>query len=324
MIWQSLGVAIALSAASGVLAGAPTQPSAIPTEVGSPTDVTEAEILQLERERYQRMTVPVTIQGQGPFRFMIDTGAQATVLSHKLAALLQVDNRRPAVLVGMASRMNTETVGIEGLMLGSRSFYIQSAPLVDAEHLGEADGILGLDSLQNQRVLLDFQKNQIVVADAEDLGGNRGFEIIVKARERLGQLIITRSMIDGVQTAVIVDTGAQGSVGNPALLERLRRKRALGETELIDVNGQQLSGLIRIVGELKVGRVQLNNVPVLFADAPPFHVLGLADKPALILGMEELRLFRRVAIDFKSREVLFDLPRGVTPFDSIIGARIGA
>jgi hypothetical protein len=70
--------------------------------------------------------------------------------------------------------------------------------------------------------------------------------------------------------------------------------------------------------------MQLNNVPVLFADAPPFHVLGLADKPALILGMEELRLFRRVAIDFKSREVLFDLPRGVTPFDSIIGARIGA
>ncbi len=324
MIWQSLGAAIALSAASGVLAEAPTQPSAAVAEAGAPAILTEAEILKLERERYQRMTVPVTIQGQGPFRFMIDTGAQATVLSHELAATLQVNNRRPVVLVGMASRINTETVGVEGLMLGSRSFYIQSAPLVDAEHLGEADGILGLDSLQNQRVLLDFQKKQIAVADAEDLGGNRGFEIVVKARERLGQLIITRSMIDGVQTTVIVDTGAQGSIGNPALLERLRRKRMVGETELTDVNGQQLSGPIRIVGQLTVGRVQLNNFPVLFADAPPFHVLGLADKPALILGMEELRLFRRVAIDFKSREILFDLPRDTPLFDSFIGSRIGA
>jgi len=324
MAWHWLGTALALIAASTALAADPAQRPAPADEAGSPPDLSEAEILQLQRERYQRMTVPVTIQGQGPFRFMIDTGAQATVLSHELAALLQVENRRPVVLVGMASRINTETVGIEGLMLGSRSFYIQSAPLIDAEHLGEADGILGLDSLQDQRVLLDFQNKQIAVADAKELGGNRGFEIIVKARERLGQLIITRSMIDGVQTTVIVDTGAQGSIGNPALLERLRRKRMVGETELTDVNGQQLSGPVRVVGQLTMGTVQLRNFPVVFADAPPFRVLGLHGEPALILGMEELRLFRRVAIDFKSRQILFDLPRDVTPFDSIIGARLGA
>lgn len=324
MTWQALGAAVTLFAASSGLAAEPSQFATPAAEAGAPATLTDAEILRLELERYRRMTVPVTIQGQGPFRFMIDTGAQATVLSHELAAMLKVEDRRPVVLVGMASRVDTETVGVDGLTLGSRSFYIQSAPLVDAEHLGEADGILGLDSLQNQRVLLDFQKKQIAVADADALGGNRGFEIIVKARERLGQLIITRSMIDGVQTTVIVDTGAQGSIGNPALLERLRRKRVVGETELTDVNGQQLSGAIRIVDQLSVGRVQLRNFPVVFVDAPPFHVLGLADEPALILGMEELQLFRRVAIDFKSRQVLFDLPRDATQFDSIIGARIGA
>jgi hypothetical protein len=156
MVRQSLGAAIALFAASGVLAEAPTQPSSPPAEASAPAPLTDAEVLQLEIERYQRMTVPVTIQGLGPFRFMIDTGAQATVLSHDLAAMLRVEDRRPAVLVGMASRANIETVGVEGLMLGGRSFYIQSAPLIDGKHLGEADGILGLDSLQNQRVLLDF------------------------------------------------------------------------------------------------------------------------------------------------------------------------
>jgi hypothetical protein len=72
-----------------------------------------------------------------------------------------------------------------------------------------------------------------------------------------------------------------------------------------------------------MGRVQLRNIPVLFADAPPFRVLGLSDKPALILGMEELRLFRRVAIDFKRRQILFDLPRGTMLFDRLVGTRLG-
>lgn len=318
MSWHALAALAALATALPG-ADAPESPDTQPSQQSAG----EHDVLALERERHRRLTVPVTIQGQGPFRFMVDTGAQATVLSHGLAALLQIHNRRPAVLVGMASRINTETVGLEGFTLGSRSFYIQSAALVDGAHLGEADGILGLDSLQNQRVLLDFQKRELAVADAQDLGGNRGFEIVVKARERLGQLIITRSMLDGVKTTVIIDTGAQGSVGNPALLERLRRTRMMGETALTDVNGQQLSGSVRIARQLDVGRVQLRNFAILFADAPPFRALGLDNEPALILGMEELRMFRRVAIDFKRREILFDLPRDVHPFDAMVGRRLG-
>jgi len=268
----------------------------------------EIEVLDLERDGYKRMTVDVTIQGQGPFRFMIDTGAQATVLSRALADQLMLHNREPALLVGMASSMMVETTPIDGLTLGSRSFYIRQAPVIEGEHIGGADGILGLDSLQDQRVLLDFNRREISVADAENSGSNRGYEIVVRARERLGQLIITSAQLDGVPVDVVVDTGAQGSVGNMALFERLRRNRSLGETELTDVNGNTLSGLVRVAGQLQIGRASLNNFPLMFTDSRPFHTLGLADKPAMILGMEELRLFRRVAIDFRNRRVLFDLP----------------
>jgi predicted aspartyl protease len=255
---------------------------------------------------------------------MIDTGAEATVVSTALADRLQINNRQAATLVGMASRVATETIDITEFKLGSRSLYIQTAPLVNAEHLGGIDGILGLDSLQDQRVLLDFENKVLAVADAKDLGGNRGFEIIVKARERLGQLIITRALLDGIETNVVVDTGAQASVGNLALLDRLRRARKLEDSELTDINGHQLSGPVRLARELDLGRVRLSNVPVLFIDAPPFHALGLADKPALILGMRELRIFRRVAIDFEKRELLFDLPRNVFGFNSVYGGRIGS
>ena len=294
-----------------VAAMAATAVATATVEPGTPVEPQDAEALALERERFERVTVPVTIKGEGPFRFMVDTGAQATVLSIVLADRLGLTGRRPAILVGMASRERIETAEVPDFQLGSRRYHIQTAALVEAANIGGADGILGLDSLQNQRVLIDFTKNQIFVADAQELGGNSGYEIVVKARRRLGQLIIADARVNGIDTAVIVDTGAQASVGNLALLERLRRARDLGESEMTDVNGQQMTGLVREGRMLELGDVQLRNFPILFADSPPFHALDLDEQPALILGMQELRLFRRVAIDFETRRVLFDLPRSV-------------
>ncbi|AKH43989.1 putative aspartyl protease [Altererythrobacter atlanticus] len=317
MTWHLLAAALA-SVAGGAIAN--------PAETADKTTQapqTDHEVIALEQERYRRLTVPVTIQGQGPFRFLIDTGSQATVLSHDLADLLQLTERRTAILVAMASRMPIETVDVRDLTLGSRSFYIQTAPLLDAIHIGDADGILGLDSLQDQRVLIDFVNSEIAVADAEELGGNRGFEIVVKARRRLGQLIITRAMLDGVRTAVIVDTGAQGSVGNRELQRRLRNARVLGQSELTDVNGQQMTGSVMLARSLAIDNVQLTHVPIFFGDSPTFRSLKLDKEPALVLGIRELKMFRRVAIDFRKGQILFDLPRSVRRFDSMYGGRIG-
>lgn len=307
MDWHLLVAAAiaATGAVTGIAAAAP--PDVIEAEEIRPA----VETVILSPERFRRLTVPVTIQGQGPFRFMIDTGAQATVVSRTLAEKLVLTNRQTATLVGMASRMETETVGIADMQLGRRNFYIRTAPLVDGRHIGDADGILGLDSLQDQRVLFDFEQNNLHVTDAEERGSNAGFDIVVKAREKLGQLIITEAMLDGVKVAVIVDTGAQGSLGNPELLDRLRHARSLGENVLTDVNGQELAGEVRLARELALGTARLRNFPMMFADSPTFHTLGLASKPALVLGMAELQLFRRVAIDFRSRRVLFDMPAGV-------------
>ena len=307
MIWHPIAAAAVLTATlASTSAAAPPPPDP------------QLEVIEIDRERYDRMTVPVTIQGQGPYDFLIDTGAQATVLSRALADELQLFERKTATLVGMASIQQVETTPIEDFTLGSRNFYIREAPVVEGAHIGEADGILGIDSLQDQRVLLDFAKRRIAVADAEQLGGNSGYEIVVKARERLGQMIITSARLDGIKVDVIVDTGAQSSIGNMALLERLRPNRKLADTEMTDINGVTMEGVVRVAERLDLGRASIQNFPILFADSRPFHTLGLADKPALILGMTELKLFRRVAIDFKTRRVLFDLPRGA-PYRSYFG-----
>ena len=77
---------------------------------------------------------------------------------------------------------------------------------------------------------------------------------------------------------------------------------------MTDINGEVLRGVVKLGSELQIDRARLHNIPIMFADSPTFRALGLAEQPAMILGMSELKLFRRVAIDFKTRRVLFDLP----------------
>lgn len=272
-----------------------------------------SDVIAADADRYNRMTVPVTIEGKGPFRFMIDTGSQATVVSRRLSEHLGLPSLGHATVVGMAARKRVELVRLDGLELASRTIDNLEAPLLEAQHIG-ADGILGLDSLQDLRVMIDFRADSVSVGNARALGGDRGYEIVVRARNKLGRLIITDAEIDGVRTAVIVDTGSQGSIGNLALQRRLRARKG-AEVVSTDVTGTDLIARLDVARTLHIGAaggrgLTLEGLAVGYADAPAFAALGLGNKPAMVLGIGDLRLFDRVAIDFAERTVLFDLPKG--------------
>ena len=266
------------------------------------------DIVAIGTDRHDRMTVPVRIGASGPYNFLIDTGAQNTVLSKALAAQLSLISTRKARLVGIAGTEIVDTVDIDEIGLGRRSYYSLLAPLLDQAHIG-ADGIVGLDTLQGQRVMLDFKRRLITIDDAKNLGGNRGFDIIVTARRRSGQLIMADAVIDGVATDVVIDTGAETSIGNPALQRAMARRRGQGTSMLTSVTGQQIEAQMGIGRKLVVGNMTISNLLIAYADAPAFGALDLDKRPALLLGMRDLRTFDRVAIDFATRKVLFDLPR---------------
>lgn len=267
----------------------------------------QTEVIEASKDYNLRMTVPVSIAGNGPYRFLIDTGAERTVLSRGVASQLGLSPVSQGTLISVAGAQAVDIVDVDEINLGRRSFYGLSAPLLDAGNIG-ADGIIGLDSLQGQRVLLDFDNNRMAIGDSQELGGNYGYEIVVRARRKSGQLIMTNALIDGVRTDIIIDTGAETSIGNAALQTALRKRHQDAQTQLVSVTGQEITADVGFARTFQLGGLTMTNTVIAFADAPPFERLGLAKRPALLLGMTQLRLFHRVAIDFDSRTILFDLP----------------
>ena len=289
----------------------------LPAGQDAATQTSTTDIIKTASDGYDRLTVPVRIGKDGPYDFLIDTGAERTVLARGLAERLGLVPTGRATLIGVAGSLAVDLVDVAEVRLGSRSFYDLSAPLLEGSHIG-ADGIIGLDGLRNQRVLIDFKRNLIAVDDAKELGGNRGFEIVVRARLRGDQLIMTNALVDGVKTDVVIDTGAQSTIGNRALQRALARRRAPERTSLTSVTGQVIAADLVFARRVTIGNLDFSELAIVFADSPPFERLNLSEKPALLLGMGPLRAFQRVAIDFQERKILFDLP----PHSATTGSRV--
>lgn len=257
-------------------------------------------------DRHERMTVPVAVEGNGPYRFLIDTGSQRTVVSTALAATLKLPSGPEVQVMGIAGTNRVATAEVEELTFGKRLVTGLTVPLLEDRHIG-ADGIIGTDSLQHDRVLLDFTRNTMTIGEAKALGGRKGFEIVVTARRRDGRLILTNAVIDGISVDVVIDTGASATIGNRAL-QRAMRERGESKGTIDSVTGQSIIAEIGTADKLSLGKLGIANVLIAYADAPAFGELKLEKRPAIFLGMREMRAFKRIAIDFPTRKILFDLP----------------
>ncbi|WP_244655494.1 aspartyl protease family protein [Sphingomonas sp. CFBP 13603] len=265
------------------------------------------------------MTVPVTIAGAGPFPFVVDTGAQRTVIARELAATLGLAPGRIVRVTGMTGSDSIGTVMIPSLTVSVIGSAAIEAPAISAINLG-ARGLLGIDTLQDHAVGIDFDTKTMTVTPSrkrqtrERAGPD---EIVIKARSLFGQLVVTDAYCNGIRIRVILDTGTSVSMANGALRRKVTRK-GLGRAgpsqsvSLTGVTGETVVADYTTIDRVTIGSLSLGDVPVAFTaiDAPPFRQFGLSERPAMLLGMDVLQLFRRVDIDFANREVRLALPRG--------------
>lgn len=253
-----------------------------------------------------RITIPIHIDGKGPWNFIIDTGSQRTVVSRDLAEQLGLPVLRQVTIVSMTGRAEAHTVAVPRLVFGTTTLDDIEAPVLEGEHLG-APGLLGLDGLHAKRLLLNFRTGRMEISASRRLPRDPD-AIIVEARRRKGQLILLNSDVNGMKVNIILDTGTTLSVGNMALMNRLARKKkapVLSVVTLTSVTGEVLTGQLGMIDRVRMGQITLANTPVMFADALPFEELDLKDKPTLLLGINALKIFDRVAIDFGRGKVDF-------------------
>ena len=277
--------------------------------------VSQTEDVGFRTDSHERMTVPVRLGGKGPFRFLVDTGADRTAISREVARDLKLEPGIRASLHSVSGVSVVETVRIPTLELTQKSVRVANAPLLNSFDMG-ADGILGIDSLKSQRIMFDFraQRMSIVPSRVAEVRPEEG-TIVVRARERKGRLILSRAVADGQGIAVVLDTGAQLTIGNEALRRRLLRSggrsvvERMGQIQLRSVTGDKITGEYVMLRELTIGGATLSNLAVVFADAHTFRQLNLDKRPAVLLGMNALRAFDKVSIDFANRKLRLVLPQ---------------
>jgi hypothetical protein len=262
------------------------------------------------RELDTRLSVDVFVNGRGPYHFVVDSGADSSAIGLRVAHDLQLPLGTPVVLNGMTSRELVSRVKIQALTLGTTTVRDLEVPALREQDLG-GDGLLGIDALVEQRLMMDFEKHVIHVEDARIPMKIEPGDIVVTAKRRRGQLILTEVRAARYSLDAVIDTGSEVTIGNLALRDKLiRNNRAKFWTvQAIGVTGVPVNLEMARVDELQLGPVILNDVPIAFADVAPFRLFGLSDRPALLLGTDLLASFRRVSLDFRARRVRFQLRR---------------
>lgn len=271
-----------------------------------PQDPSDPETLGYRPDVTERMTVPITIGGRGPFRFVIDTGAERTIISRELAAHLALDSSQMVTIASVADVRQVPTVIIPRIGIGRRELAEIQAPALRADHIG-ADGMLGVDSLRNQRVVFDFERQEMRLSRsyAEDDRWPSD-TIVVTAQTRLGRMVLADATVDGERVRAIVDTGSQITVGNEALRRRLVGRGRVDPNlsmEVTSVTGATAELNYMVTRRMRIGEARINNLPIAFGGLELFRQLGLEERPAILLGMDALRLFRIVSIDFGARRL---------------------
>lgn len=317
--------AVALLAQSGLVLGLPTWAQAptgqlptgqVPTPHPPAPDPADAEA-RLLANLLTRIGVQVELDGREAL-FVIDTGAERSALSDRLAQDLALAPGPPVLVHGITAAEMTPTVRVPRLAFSGRRFTDLVLPVFPYGLLA-ADGLLGLDVLSRFRLTLDMRRRRVTLAASGDDMFQRSLAYGLASRTadgdvktrpgRFGQLILANVMADGVETVAFVDSGAQYSIGNLALMRA--QDARLGPVErptlrVYGVIGQSLLVRAGALANLRLARRDVGAAPLLFGDLHAFRVLNLIERPALLLGADVLTRFSRVTLDYGRGRLAFE------------------
>jgi predicted aspartyl protease len=300
-------------------------PSAVP--MASDLDQASAAI-STRRDRIGRLIASVTINGQGPYHFMIDTGANRTVLAESLLPQLGIglDRQHRVVVLGISGEVQAATAHIDSLDTGALHFRDVQLPVLSGLVLDGIDGILGMDGFAGMAMAADFVHDTFTISDSKRQRAPPNYSV-VPVRFLSQRLLMIDAWVGHVRTKAIIDTGSTHTLGNPALLAALERSSerngAERDSSIVDATEASQAGRDGRVPAVRLGTATISNLYVTFGDFHVFDTWGLSRGPALLIGMDVLGTLAGLTIDFRNHELDL-LPRGSTatiPLARMLAAR---
>ena len=264
-----------------------------------------------------RVVVPAMVNGKGPFRFIVDTGATHSTVSPGLVRALGLKpTAMPSIVLnGITGTALVFAVTIDTLQTGDLTVEGLVAPVVWAPVMAGADGIFGAAGLTEKSLSVDFERNRVRVSRGIEPALRKEAMKIHAARLTHG-LITLQSQVGRVPTLAVIDTGSERTLGNLALRDALRLRNRTGAEALVtSVYGateQVERGELWTAPMISIDAMRINDVQVVYGDFHIFKVWGMEDKPAIIVGMDVLGTVGSLGIDFKNQDIYFTSSRANT------------
>jgi predicted aspartyl protease len=274
-------------------------------------------------DRLGRVVAPVMVNGQGPFRFIVDTGANRSVISAALAQRLGLTAVGEGIVHSVHGATPAPLVDVQSLRYGNLAVPSAQMPMLQGSMLAGEHGLLGVDGMQGRRLRLDFEDKCIEIlpsnrAPALGFGWTR-----LRGELRFGNLVVVQGRIQGMRVNVLIDTGSNVSLANQAL------HRALADRVRYDPTASSISRAYTagepivldtaiVLPELTIGDLSMSDMLLFVGDFHVFSLWGLDAEPTVLVGMDVLSKARAMAIDYERASVYFRLrqPRAGTRLDN--------
>jgi predicted aspartyl protease len=272
-----------------------------------PAPAAESATGSTQTDSRGRMVAPVFINGAGPYRFIVDTGANRSAVSAGLAEQLSLEPRGIGEVHSIHGPAPAPLVEVTTLRYGQLTLSSGALPVLESAVLGSEHGLLGVDGMAGRRLTLDFERRCIEIEPSR--GAPRtGRWAELQGELRFGHLVVVPGRINGVHVNVLIDTGSDTSLANVALRTALnaRRERS-GRTRALTANEPIILENSIFVRRIALGELRANNVSVFVGDYHIFGLWGLLDEPTLLLGMDVLSSARTISIDYGRGAVYFRL-----------------
>ena len=264
------------------------------------------------RDQIGRIWAPVLINGHGPFRLVLDTGASSSAVTAMVALALGMptDRSPPVMLRGVTGEATVPTIQVDTLSVGDLAVDSPLLPIVP-DALGGAEGILGSEGLKNKRIFIDFHHDQIMITYSRDEHAARGF-YTVPFRLIRGQLIVIDAVVGRIHAKAIIDTGGQTTIGNIALRDALSEHNLGFRGKPDSIQGATLAiekGELIDTPAIEMGPIQIRDYGVTFADVYIFKHWRFTSEPAIMIGMDALGTLDTLVIDYRRKELQIRMAR---------------